>query len=343
VTSRLLRPFGTGFAASAQSGASGPAAPTAAPTIVELLFHERWWLSAVTQGQFREVTVTNNGRVVGRLPFVITRKMGLTMVRMPPFTHVAGPAVDAGEGKPQTQLLRRLSIVRDLIDQLPPFDSFKCALRATTADGLAFQDRGYQISPQYSFRIDCRRDPREIWQDMHFKTRQHIRRAEEKFSVVALEDPDEFVRFYEANVRKQGRTNQLNFASFGAVYRESRARDSGEILCATWPGGAPTAMVFLVWGHGSMYYLLSSRASDAGDNGSINLLIWAAIKRAHERHIVLDLDGVSSSGTARFLSGFGGHLEMRLIARRSRFIYSALQYAKRRLVAGQADETAAFT
>jgi len=102
-------------------------------------------------------------------------------------------------------------------------------------------------------------------------------------------------------------------------------------------------MVFLVWGHGTMYYLLSSRASDAGDNGSVNLLLWVAVQRAHARGLVLDLDGVSSSGTARFLSRFGGSLEMRLIVRRSGFLYSALQTTKRRLIGGKADDTTAFT
>jgi hypothetical protein len=132
-------------------------------------------------------------------------------------------------------------------------------------------------------------------------------------------------------------------AGFGALFRECELRDSGEILCASWPDGTPTAMIYVVWGQGTMYYLLSTRAADAGDNGSINLLIWAAIKRAHSRGLVLDLDGVISSGTARFLSGFGGQLETRLIARRSRFIYGALQYGKRQFIGGQADQTTAFT
>jgi hypothetical protein len=281
--------------------------------------------------------------VVGRLPFVVTRKMGLTTLRMPPFTHLLGPVVDAGQGKPQTQLLKRMSIVRDLIDQLPRFDHFKQALNASTVDGLAFQDRGFEITPQYTFRIDCRRDPQQIWQDMHFKTRQHIRRAEEKFRVSTVEDACRFTQFYDANVRKQGLTNNIDFAPFGTVLNESQMRDCGEILCASWPDGTPTAMVFLVWGHGTMYYLLSSRASDAGDNGSVNLLLWTAVQRAHAGGLVLDLDGVSSSGTARFLSRFGGSLEMRLIVRRSKFLYSALQTTKRRLIGGRADETTAFT
>jgi hypothetical protein len=70
--------------------------------------------------QVQEVTVTSGNQVVGRLPFVITRKMGLTALRMPPFTHMLGPVVEEGGGKPQTQLLRRLSIVRDLIDPCMP-------------------------------------------------------------------------------------------------------------------------------------------------------------------------------------------------------------------------------
>jgi lipid II:glycine glycyltransferase (peptidoglycan interpeptide bridge formation enzyme) len=269
--------------------------------------------------------------------------MGFTTVRMPPFTHLLGPAVDPGQGKPQTQMLKRMSIVRDLIDQLPRFDYFKQALSATTADGLAFQDRGYEITPQYTFRIDCRRDPQQIWQDMHFKTRQHIRRAEEKFTVSTVEDAGRFTQFYEANVRKQGLVNHIDFTPFPTLLHESQMRDSGEILCATWPDGTPTAMVFLVWGHGTMYYLLSTRASDAGDNGSVNLLLWTAVQRAHARGLVLDLDGVSTSGTARFLSRFGGSLEMRLIVRRSKFLYAALQSTKRRLIGGQADDTTAFT
>jgi hypothetical protein len=73
-------------------------------------------LDAVTQGQYQEVRVTSGDQVVGRLPFVISRNMGFTALRMPPFTHLLGPAVDAGQGKPQTQMLKRMSIVRDLID-----------------------------------------------------------------------------------------------------------------------------------------------------------------------------------------------------------------------------------
>jgi hypothetical protein len=309
----------------------------------ESIFHERWWLSAVSQGREQEATVTNGDQVVGRLPYIIQRTAGLTIVRMPPFTHLLGPAVDAGPGKPQTKLLRRLSIVRDLLNQLPRFDYFKQAMAVTTIDGLAFQDCGFEISHQYTFQIDCRRDPKDLWQDMHSKTRQHIRRAEEKFTISTEDDPDRCVHFYKANIQGRGRKNRTDFSSFGGLFRECRTRDCGEIIRASWPDGTPTAMIFLVWDRSTMYYLLSTRAADAGDNGSVNLLIWNAILRAHNRGLILDLDGVISSGTARFLSGFGGRPEIRVIAQRSSLMYSILRYGKRQIIGGKATETTLFT
>jgi lipid II:glycine glycyltransferase (peptidoglycan interpeptide bridge formation enzyme) len=250
---------------------------------------------------------------------------------MPPFTHVLGPVVYPGSGKPQTQLLRRLSIVRDLIDQLPEHHGFFHALDSASVDGLAFQDRGYHVAPQYTFEIDCRDDPETLWAAMHFKTRQHVRRAEDKFSVATVQDPDEFINFYLENLKKQRLVSYVHWTNFPEVFRQASVRDSGEILCARWADGRPAAMVFLAWGRGKMYYLLSTRAQDAGDNGSVNLLIWSSMKRAHSRGLLFDLDGVSTSGTARFLSGFNGTPKIRHVVRKMSFTYGAMQYAKRQI------------
>ncbi|ARN83649.1 hypothetical protein B1812_13860 [Methylocystis bryophila] len=262
---------------------------------------------------------------------------------MPPFTHVLGPVIDAGVGKPQTQLLRRLSIIRELIDQLPAFDFFHQAFPTSAADGLAFQEQGFDLKPQYTFEIDCRHDEKTLWGAMHFKTRQHIRRAEEKFTVSNVDDPNVFIDFYLDNLRKRHVASHTDFANFPELFRQSRARDSGMILSARWPDGTPAAMVYLVWGHGRMYYLLSTRAANIGDNGSINLLIWSAIKHANSRSLVFDLDGVSTSGTARFLSCFGGSPKLRMIVSRAGLAYGAVRHARRVLLWFPERETSNFT
>ena len=91
------------------------------------------------------------------------------------------------------------------------------------------------------------------------------------------------------------------------------------ILGARWPDGTPAAMTFLVWSHGKMYYVLSTRASDSASNGSVNLLIWSGMQHAHARGLAFDFDGVYSSGTARFLSGFNGSPKLRLVITRAGF------------------------
>ncbi len=284
--------------------------------------------------------------VVGRLPYVETRRGPFRTLRMPAFTHMLGPVVDAGDGKPQTRLIRRLSIVRSLIDQLPPHSYFHQHLDPSLdgdlalADGLAFQEHGFAVSSQYTFKIDCGRSLDDMWTALYLKTRQHIRQAEKVYSVRTVEDPNQFVEFYLRNIKTWGRTNRVEFASFPLVFSECRARECGCILGAFDKEGKPIAMTFLVWGHGMMFYLLSTRSFDIKDQGAVSLLIWSAIKKAHELALILDLDGAYSSGTVRFLSNFGGQIKTRLIIRRSRMPYKALQVLKRYYAP---DETHRFT
>lgn len=299
------------------------------------IFHESWWLSTVTGGRFQETVTKRDNDVIGRLPFVERKQGPFRVLRMPPFTHILGPAVDAGEGKPQTQLIRRLSITRSLIEQLPPYSYFHQALDPSLdnglalADGLAFQDREFAVSPQYTFAIDCRHSLDEMWTALYLKTRQHVRRAEKVYSVRKVEDPSLFIEFYLKNIKTRGRANHLDFTNFPALFSECRARECGCILGAFDHKDAPIAMTYLVWGHGTMYYLLSTRSLDMPDHGAVSLLIWSAMKEARELALFLDLDGVSSTGTARFLSNFGGQIKQRLIINRSRMPYRALQLANR--------------
>jgi lipid II:glycine glycyltransferase (peptidoglycan interpeptide bridge formation enzyme) len=322
---------------------TGTKAVTKPEPVRGLLFHERWWLSAASGDRFEEVVVRNGDQVVGRLPYVMIKRMGLTTLRMPAFTHVLGPYIPVGDGKPQTQLSRRLSITRDLIDQLPSFHYFKHALPAAAAEGLTFQDRGFQVTLQYTFEIDCRVPLEALWAGMHFKTRQHIRRAEEKYLLRIVEEPDEFIRFYQENLQRRKLSSSMPFGLLQTLVAECQRRSSGQILAASRPDGRYVAMIFVVWGHGVMYYLMATRAGEADDNGSINLLIWHAIQQAHSQSLIFDMDGVSSSGTAQFLRGFGGEIRSRLIVQKSRAVYSSLQYVKQKLLRPSSNASTNFT
>ncbi len=274
------------------------------------------------------------------------RRGPFSAVRMPPFTHMLGPAIDSGDGKLQTRSQRRIAITRSLLDQLPHYSYFDQHLDPSLdgglaiADGLAFQERRFEVLHQYTFEVDCRRSLAELSAALNLKTRQHVRRAEKQYSVRGVGAPNSFIDFYLSNLRAEGRMNRIEFEHFPALFAESRAHESGAILGAFDHAGAPVAMTYLVWGRGIMYYLLSTRSVHSADSGAVSLLIWHAIRQAHDLGLVLDLDGVYSSGTARFLSNFGGNIKTRLFVRRARLHYGALLYLKRHFAP---DESQFFT
>lgn len=283
-----------------------PSSAVAESGVRGLLFHEPWWLTAATGGNWRETTVTVDGRVVARLPYVTAKRYGLTRIYMPSFTNILGPVVGAGAGKPQTQLMRRMSLIRDLLDSFPPFDHFAVVLDPEGVDGLAFQTRGFRLSARYFCTIDCRRDLDELWKGMNYRLRQNIRRAEEKFQVAEVTDPEAFIDFYEQCYRSQGLRNTMDFSHFRALFEEASRRDAGEILCARWSDGRPAAMIFTAWDDHAAYYVLSARAGHDGDNGSICLLIWSALGRAHRRGLIFNFLGMTTAGRVKFYLGFGG-------------------------------------
>jgi len=82
---------------------------------------------------------------------------------------------------------------------------------------------------------------------MHFKVRQHIRRAEEQRTVVTIDDPQRFVIFYMENLRKTNRKSYMQFDRFPSCFRNA----GRETAARSWPQcgltGIPVAMTFLVW------------------------------------------------------------------------------------------------
>ena len=308
-----------------------------------LLFHEPWWLAASSGGRFREVTAERDGEVIGRFPFVMSRRMGFRILSMPHFTHVLGPEVDEGKGKPERRLRQRITTIRELVEKLPPFDYFMQACAGSPADAVAFQACGFIVRLQGNFEIDCRTSLESILDNMNFKTRGHVRKAEKDYAVNVVDDPKAFVSFYLSNMERAGRSDHMVFDNFPRLFAACRERDSGEILVARTRSGEPAAMVFVVWGGGMMYYLMATRLPGSNSAGAGNLLLWAAIKRAHQRRLILDLDGVIHEGQMRFFLGFGGQISYRLIVTRGRPLYDVARYLHQRIRNRRSVYTSCFT
>ena len=280
--------------------------------LVPMIFHNRWWLDAATDGRHEEIEV-RSGAAVARLPYLAVREWpGYRVCTMPQMTHSLGWAVDLGVAPGPEATVRHIEITRLLARRLARFAGFHHKLGGQITDTFAFGEAGYTTGVQFTFEIAPQPND-ATWRAMRDKTRNVIRRAGERFAVDSAIDPDTFASIYEANLRRR---NLINTAPrMVQVCAAALAHDSGRFFAARDDAGAVEAAVFIVWDHRTAYYLLATRAPKS-DNGAISLLVWHAIRDAHARGLVFDFDGVGTPGSRLFFTGFGGVVTPRYIVSR---------------------------
>ncbi len=277
------------------------------------VFHEDWWLQATTDGHYQEATVRAEGRIVGRLPFVCARlAAGHIECGMPELTLFLGPAIDAGCGAPVNRRLRHDGILRDLLAALPATSGFCQMLHRETADTLVFDDEGYRTVVRFSYEVRPGPVP-ALWAGMRGRTRNAIRRAEERMRCCDLQDPDEFLALYDRHLEERGLVNR--YRRIVPLCRAALLRDRLRILATVDGSGRTVAAIAYVWDERAAYYLLATRSLFAG-KGAVALLVWRAIQDAAGRGLAFDFAGIDTPGTMIFASGFGGQVVPRYMVAR---------------------------
>jgi hypothetical protein len=287
------------------------------------IYHEKWWLDAVTDGNWREALVTENGVVVGRMPYSLERRLGFRVSGMPSLVRTLGPAIIPAVGSTGALLARRIEITNALIDQLPRFDWFEQLFDPRIKEAVVFAQRGFTVGQTYTFLIPSGRTEDQLWEGVTFKTRNHIRKAAKTLTVAPRVEPDEFCRFYSENLGAE--RNFHGSERLRRLVAEILDRAAGTVLGARTSDGTLAAAVCIVWDAAAARYLLATRRTDLAGGGATMLLIWEAIRLACQRAIGFDFDGITSLGMLEFLAAFGGDLASRLRVRRRSWRFALAQ------------------
>lgn len=293
-----------GFEKSPPAGGTFAAEPTFS------IYHESWWLDTATDGHWGEATVTEQGTVVGRMPYLIEGKPGLRISGMPSLVRTLGPVISPPMSGGGASLARRIAITHALIDQLPRFAWFGQVFDPRIKDATVFALRGFAVGHAYTFLIPAGRTEDELWDGVTFKTRNHIRKAAKTLAVTSSVQPDEFCRFYNDNLGAE--PNHHGQARMRQLVQAILERQAGTLLGARARDGALAAAVCIVWDRAAARYLLATRRVDIAGSGATMLLIWEALRLACQRGIGFDFDGVTSPAMLEFLAAFGGDLATRL-------------------------------
>lgn len=299
-----------------------------ATTLFTTIFHEPWWLDAVCPG-WEEVTVTTDGKVVARMPYMVKRVMGVVGLCMPPLTHTLGPQLPMVASNRGPSLFNDRGLLNQLWEKLPPHHYFAHTCDPILDHALAAYGLGYDTNLVYTQRIPVGTTKEQFLKGMRSATRRLTRMGERTLELDRNLSIDEFCRLYAQSVREnygvrwsKRRTRQEE-ALRSRLYEACRAHDAACLLGARDDKGVLHAAIMPVWGHGIMHYLQTARRRDAAP-GAVHLLIREAVNMAIDMKVTFDFDGFLRPDAVNFLSGFGGDVHKRLvISKQGPLIYLA--------------------
>ena len=294
--------------------ASAPQPQLVKDPLTPTIFHEPWWLNIVAPDSYKLVEVQENGEAVGRLSYFLRNRFGMKYSIMPPMTHFLGPAVVEGEGSYSTRFLRRARIVRELIAKLPEASLYKYKCHRDITDTIAFQQEEFITGVQFTYEIPPQPEE-ELWKNMRTEKRKKIRQAQKLHTVTYIEDPLEFLRFYDVNFREKGVKNVCDEQLCASLIEACLTRKRGRIYAARNQEGELVAAVFCIWDATASFYYMSTRTQEA-HSGAISLLAWEALKDASAQGLIFDFDGLNNPNAVLFFSEFGGTVSPRYIVTR---------------------------
>jgi hypothetical protein len=277
--------------------------------LTSCLFQEPWWLDAVAPTKWKEVTVEENGRIIGRMPFVPIKRMGMHYIVQPPFTKFLGPTLAPFSGKLANRYSYEKQVTYSLIESLPNFDEIKFELHYDINNWQPYYWKNFSQSTYYSYVIDDLSDLSSIYAGFRSQKRTDISKASRRVFVTDDYSPVDLFNHHKSTLAREGKLISYDCETLVRIYSAAFVRDSGRIFCAKDDAGRVHAAICIVWDSRSAYYLINSIEPDLRSSGAATLLVWEAIKHCSTRTKSFDFEGSMIEPVANSYRAFGACLK----------------------------------
>ena len=267
------------------------------------LFVQDWWLDAVTDGAWEEVSVAGRAGSVARLPFVRRRRFGLTMLSQPPLTPTLGPRLDGLPDKRERRIGTEHALMTALIDELPRHDIFQQSFAPSMSNWLAFHWAGFSATVRYTYRLDDLDDLDRVWAGLTDDHRNLIRRAQDSLEVTSRIDVARLHDVASRTLAAKGVRPPWNLGLFTRVLEAASKRERLPDPRRERLGRRRPPRSGIVPGDDHRVDdLVGGRDLDHGSPGCLQ---WEAIKLAAERQRGFDFEGSMVPEIERVFRGFG--------------------------------------
>ena len=269
------------------------------------LFQEPWWLDIVAPDGWSEAVVRNAGGVVARMPYVVSRRYGVSMLTRPLLTPVLGPWHRATGGKSATRLRVEKDNTQALLAQLPKCHRYSINCHASLSNTLPFQWAGYSANVKYTYRFSDLSDLDGVWKRLSSNIRSDVRKAEKQVTVEHDLGAAAFYQVLEKTFQRQGRRAPFSRQRLEQIDHSLAEYERRRQFFAVDSSGRIHAVVYMVWDERSAYYLLGGGDPELRSSGASSLLLWHAIQHAADVTRAFDFEGSMIEPVERFFRAFG--------------------------------------
>lgn len=271
------------------------------------LFCRDWWQDAVCgENNWNVVLVERGGTIAGVLPYYLDSRYGLDCIRNPKLTQFTGPWLSYPPGqKYHSRLSFEKEILSELIDKLPPFDSFTQGFHYSVANWLPFCWKGFRQTTRYTYIIEDLSSPDDLFSAFRSNIKTDIRKAEKALRVVYDNDVERFFHLNKLTFDRQNLSMPYELTFLQRVDSACVERGCRKVFFAEGSDGAVHAAVYLVWDKQSAYYLMGGADPALRNSGATSLLLWEAIQFAATVTRKFDFEGSMLEPVERFFRSFG--------------------------------------
>jgi hypothetical protein len=268
------------------------------------LFMQAWWLDAVTmpEGKQWEVLLAEeNGKIVAAMPYHLLRKWGFKIIIQPQLTQYTGVWIDYPQ---DCTLHKRYSFEKramdNLIDRLEALNPLFYAQNFyySLTNWQPFYWRGFEQTTRYSYILKNISDSNAVFENMHPRYRQKIRKCEQELELDFNLSPEEFYRFHKQSLQEKHDGIVYSKQLFLSIFQAAAEQGKGQIIAVRNKNNELLSAVFFVWDENSGYNLITVRKIINGSNDASVFTIWQVVEYLKNRTKNYDFEGSMIEGVA---------------------------------------------
>ena len=271
------------------------------------VFSKDWWLDAVCEKNWDVCLVEKGKQITAAMPYQIRKRHGFTMIEQPPMTQTLGPWIIDSDAKYTNRLSLENGFLKNLIEQLPPFDHFEQFWYHERENWLPFFWKDFYQTTRYTYRINNLTDLDKTWSDFRKNVRGHIRKAENRFNLQVTSECsiDDFLKLNIQTFERQSIRLPYSKQFIKKIDSACIKNNACKIFIAADEEGRHHAGAYVVWDNKTVYYIMGGGNPDLRNSGAQSLCMWEAIKFASSLNLSFDFEGSMIEPIERFFRNFG--------------------------------------